>query len=297
VTDWELYERLLDHGFQKALGVDPKHHPVLLAEPTYNTRQLRERATELLFEKYQVPALFTAKNPVLSTYAAHRHLHSYFFFVSRSARSVCVLTRRAPIVSDSRRAEAQRSSWTRAALLRQPCRCTTAMPSPNVHPALWPVLFRTTDTTPHTRICTGLSRSGVAGDTLTKELFKYLEKKGTTVRPQYCIERKVLPSGGFQISELDFPNITQSYHNHMALVLSLSTSFLRHRRHHLPFNLDRVSCVVRVCVCVRVRVRVRVRVLSQMQEVVRDIKESILRLSEIPFDEECAPHLAPGILP
>jgi actin-like protein 6A len=47
--------------------VDPKHHPVLLAEPTYNTRQLRERATELLFEKYQVPALFTAKNPVLST--------------------------------------------------------------------------------------------------------------------------------------------------------------------------------------------------------------------------------------
>jgi actin-like protein 6A len=68
VSDWELYERLLDHGFQKALGVDPKHHPVLLAEPTYNTRQLRERATELLFEKYQVPALFTAKNPVLSTY-------------------------------------------------------------------------------------------------------------------------------------------------------------------------------------------------------------------------------------
>jgi actin-related protein len=114
VTDWELYERLLDHGFQKALGVDPKHHPVLLAEPTYNTRQLRERATELLFEKYQVPALFTAKNPVLSTYA-RRHLHAYFFLVSRLAR--CAHTNRyAPIVSDSRRAEAQRSSWTRAAL-------------------------------------------------------------------------------------------------------------------------------------------------------------------------------------
>lgn len=64
----------------------------------------------------------------------------------------------------------------------------------------------------------GLSRSGVAGDTITKELFKYLEKKGTTVRPQYCIERKLLPSGGFQISELDFPNITSSYHSHMALV-------------------------------------------------------------------------------
>jgi actin-like protein 6A len=66
----------------------------------------------------------------------------------------------------------------------------------------------------------------VAGDTLTKELFKYLEKKGTTVRPQYCIERKVLPSGGFQISELDFPNITQSYHTHMALVPPLPVVYV-----------------------------------------------------------------------
>jgi len=66
----------------------------------------------------------------------------------------------------------------------------------------------------------GISRTGVAGDTITKELFKYLERKGTTVRPQYCIERKLLPSGGFQISELDFPNITQSYHTYMALVRS-----------------------------------------------------------------------------
>jgi hypothetical protein len=94
-------------------------------------------------------------------------------------------------------------------------KCTPPLPGP-----FYSAPLTRNDTTPHTRICTGLSRSGVAGDTLTKELFKYLEKKGTTVRPQYCIERKVLPSGGFQISELDFPNITQSYHNHMALVLS-----------------------------------------------------------------------------
>ena len=61
-------------------------------------------------------------------------------------------------------------------------------------------------------------KSGLAGDALTKELWKYLEKKGNTVKPQYCIERKPLPSGGYQITELDFPNITASYNSYMALV-------------------------------------------------------------------------------
>jgi len=182
VSDWDIYERLLDHGFQKALGVDPKHHPVLLAEQSFNTRQLRERSTELLFEKYQVPALFTAKNAVLSTFASGRSTG---------------------LVLDSGGA------------------VTTAVP---VHDGF--------------ALTKCISRSNIAGDTLTKELFKYLEKKGTTIRPQYCIERKVLPSGGFQISELDFPSITESYQTYMAL------------------------------------------------EVVRDIKESILRISEILFDEE-----------
>jgi len=70
VSDWDVYERLLDHGFSKALGVDPKQHPILLAEPSFNTRQHCERATELLFEKYQVPAFFTAKNAVLALYVA-----------------------------------------------------------------------------------------------------------------------------------------------------------------------------------------------------------------------------------
>lgn len=69
------------------------------------------------------------------------------------------------------------------------------------------------------------------------------------MRPQYCIERKVLPSGGFQISELDFPNITQSYHNHMALVLSLPVF-------PPPSNATVVTTfifilIVCVCVCVQ----------------------------------------------
>ena len=30
-------------------------HPIMLAEPSFNSKQAREKAVELLFEKYQVP--------------------------------------------------------------------------------------------------------------------------------------------------------------------------------------------------------------------------------------------------
>lgn len=42
---------------------------MLLAEPTHNSRQAREKAVELLFEKFKVPAAFLAKAAVLSSFA------------------------------------------------------------------------------------------------------------------------------------------------------------------------------------------------------------------------------------
>jgi actin-like protein 6A len=44
----------------------------MLAEPSFNTNELRERAVELLFEKFSSPALFLAKNAVLSSFAMGR---------------------------------------------------------------------------------------------------------------------------------------------------------------------------------------------------------------------------------
>jgi actin-like protein 6A len=46
------------------LLVDPKEHPMLLAEPSFNTQQNREKMVELIFEKYGAPAVFLAKNAV-----------------------------------------------------------------------------------------------------------------------------------------------------------------------------------------------------------------------------------------
>ncbi|XP_074307996.1 actin-related protein 4 isoform X1 [Silene latifolia] len=72
VADWDIVDSIWHHAFRECLLVDPKEHPMLLAEPSFNTQQQRERAAELMFEKYKVPALFLAKNAVLTSFASGR---------------------------------------------------------------------------------------------------------------------------------------------------------------------------------------------------------------------------------
>ncbi|KAL0423751.1 UNVERIFIED_CONTAM: Actin-related protein 4A, partial [Sesamum radiatum] len=42
VVDWDMVENIWDHALRKCLLVDPKEHPMLLAEPCSNTQQQRE---------------------------------------------------------------------------------------------------------------------------------------------------------------------------------------------------------------------------------------------------------------
>ncbi|KAF6151927.1 hypothetical protein GIB67_010501 [Kingdonia uniflora] len=89
VVDWDMVDNIWDHAFRfclilfsclllllissrDRLLIDPKEHPMLLAEPSSNTPQQRERTAELMFEKYKVPALFLAKNAVLTSFASGR---------------------------------------------------------------------------------------------------------------------------------------------------------------------------------------------------------------------------------
>ncbi|XVE84215.1 hypothetical protein DITRI_Ditri16bG0152400 [Diplodiscus trichospermus] len=72
VVDWDIVDSIWDHAFKDCLLIDPKEHPMLLAEPSSNTQQQRERTAELMFEKYKVPALFLAKNAVLTSFASGR---------------------------------------------------------------------------------------------------------------------------------------------------------------------------------------------------------------------------------
>ncbi|XP_058083983.1 actin-related protein 4 isoform X1 [Magnolia sinica] len=72
VVDWDIVDNIWDHAFRERLLIDPTEHPMLLAEPSSNTPQQRERTAELMFEKYKVPALFLAKNAVLTSFASGR---------------------------------------------------------------------------------------------------------------------------------------------------------------------------------------------------------------------------------
>jgi actin-related protein len=71
VTNWDDWEVLIDHAF-KQLEIDPKKHPVLLTEPPLNPKANREKMTQILFEKFEVPAMYVAINAVLSLYATGR---------------------------------------------------------------------------------------------------------------------------------------------------------------------------------------------------------------------------------
>src|SRR3990167_1074693 len=72
VKDWDLMESLWGFGLNNRLRIDPKEYALLMVEPSFNTRQNREKLTELIFEKYEAPALFLAKDAVLSCFACGR---------------------------------------------------------------------------------------------------------------------------------------------------------------------------------------------------------------------------------
>ncbi|MQM00966.1 hypothetical protein Taro_033710 [Colocasia esculenta] len=72
IVDWDIVDNIWDHAFRERLLIDPKDHPMLLAEPSANSPQQRERTAELMFENYKVPALFLAKNAVLTSFASGR---------------------------------------------------------------------------------------------------------------------------------------------------------------------------------------------------------------------------------
>ncbi|XXG71172.1 hypothetical protein AAC387_Pa07g0487 [Persea americana] len=72
IVDWDIVDSIWDHAFRDRLLIDPTEHPMLLAEPSFNSPQQRERTAELMFEKYKVPALFLAKNAVLTSFASGR---------------------------------------------------------------------------------------------------------------------------------------------------------------------------------------------------------------------------------
>ena len=54
------------------LRAKASEHAILLAEPTFQTREAREAVVTAMFEKQRPPAVFLAKNAVLASFATGR---------------------------------------------------------------------------------------------------------------------------------------------------------------------------------------------------------------------------------
>ena len=72
IEDWDIFEKILDYTYSKCIKSESEFHPVLMSEAPWNNRAKREKLTEIMFEKFNVPAFYLVKNAVLAAFANGR---------------------------------------------------------------------------------------------------------------------------------------------------------------------------------------------------------------------------------
>ncbi|KAI6660575.1 Actin-2 [Oopsacas minuta] len=72
VHDWDVMEDIFDYIFRKELRVLPENHSMMFMEHPHNPKRNTETLTQLMFEKYNIPAIQIQIKATLGLYAHGR---------------------------------------------------------------------------------------------------------------------------------------------------------------------------------------------------------------------------------
>ena len=72
LNDWDYFEKIVDYTYSKIIQLGSEFHPLLFSEAPWNIRSKREKLSELMFEKLNIPAYLLVKNALLPAFVNGR---------------------------------------------------------------------------------------------------------------------------------------------------------------------------------------------------------------------------------